>query len=213
MIVRSLAELAAATVLICGEAAGDAAQERPGAIYIHGGVTVGHQDGAADGAFQIDITAPGGTAVGWAVAGGVFVARRVSIEGEWSWAGMLTAREPARYGMTYVEERRDRSLGALVRFHVTPGSRVDVGPVAGAEAMAHDRWSTTETTRPWLPPGEALEVGPRIHYDTVTGPPSWAASTCGSAAAGLPSFRGFGCARSAGARTSWPTILGAFRAG
>jgi hypothetical protein len=169
MIVRSPAELAAATVLICALAAGAAAQERPGAFYIHGGVTVGHQDGAADGAFQIYITAPGGAAVGWAVAGGVFVARRVSIEGEWSWSGMLTAREPARYGMTYVEERRDRSLGALVRFHVTPGSRVDVEPVAGVAAVAHDRWSTTETTRPWLPPGEAVEVGPRIQYDTVTG--------------------------------------------
>jgi hypothetical protein len=169
MIVRSLAGLAVATVLICGVAAGAAAQERPGAVYILGGVTVGHQDGAADGESQIYITAPGGTAPGWAVAGGVFVARHVSVEGEWSWSGMLTAREPARYGMTYIEERRDRSLGALIRFHVAPGGRIDIEPVAGAAVVAHDRWSTTETSRPWLPPGQDVDVGPRVRYDTVTG--------------------------------------------
>lgn len=166
---RGPARLAAAALLIVGAAAGVGAQERPGAAYIHGGVTVGHQDGAEDGESQIYITAPGGTAVGWAVAGGVFVARHVSIEGEWAWSGMLTAREPSRYFVTYIEERRDRSLGVLVRLHITPGSRVDVEPVAGVAAVAHDRWSATETNRPWLPPGQDVEVGPRVQYDTVTG--------------------------------------------
>jgi hypothetical protein len=167
---RGPAELAAATLLIVGAATGAAAQERPGAAYVLGGVTIGYQDGAADGESQIYITAPGGTAVGWTVGGGVFVARHLSVEGEWSWSGMLTAREPARYGMTYNEERRNRSLGALVRFHVAPGRRIEVEPVVGVAAVAHDRWSTTETSRPWLPAGQQVEVGPRIQYDTVTGP-------------------------------------------
>ena len=156
-------------VVLLAAARGAAGQERPGAFYAAGGVTITHQDGAADGQSQIYIAAPGGTTAGWSVAGGVFVARSVSIEGEWSWSGVLTAREPARYGMTYVEERRDRMLAVLVRFHTRPAGGVDVEPVAGVAAVAHDRWSTTETNRPWLPPDQAVDVGPRIHYDTVTG--------------------------------------------
>jgi len=156
-------------VVLVASARGVAGQERPGAFYAAGGVTITHQDGAADGQSQIYIAAPGGTTAGWSVAGGVFVARSVSIEGEWSWSGVLTAREPARYGMTYVEERRDRMLAVLVRFHTRPAGGVDVEPVAGAAAVAHDRWSTTETDRPWLPPDQAVETGPRLRYDTVTG--------------------------------------------
>lgn len=143
------------------------AQERPGSGYVLGSVALLHQGGAADGASQIYITAPGGTTPGWAVAGGVFVTRRVSLEGECGWSGMMTAREPARYGLTYVEERRDRLFGAIVQFHATPGARVDIEPVAGVAAVAHDRWSTTEASRPWLPPGQDVEIGPRIRYDTL----------------------------------------------
>ena len=158
-----------ATALIAAGANGAAAQERRGAVYVLGGVTVGHQDGAADGESQIYITAPGGTTVGWMVAGGVFAASHVSIEGEWASSGVMTAREPSRYGMTYVEERRDRTLGAIVRFHTRPAGGVDVEPVAGVAAVTHDRWSTTESSRPWLPPGQDVDVGPRIRYDAVTG--------------------------------------------
>jgi hypothetical protein len=154
---------------------GAEAQERPGAVYVHGGVTITHQDGAADGESQIYITAPGGTTAGWTAGGGVFVARHVSIEGEWAWSGTMTAREPSRYGLTYIEERRDRMLGVLLRIHTRPAGSVDVEPVAGVAAVAHDRWSTTETSRPWLPGGQDVDVGPRIRYDTVTG----AAFVCG----------------------------------
>jgi len=167
--VRAGAGWLAAAVLTVAGVTGAAAQERQGAVYVLGGVTVGHQDGAADGESQIYITAPGGTAAGWMLAVGVFAARHVSIEGEWTLSGMMTAREPARYGLTYVEERRDRTLGAFVRFHTRPAGSVDIEPVAGVAAVAHDRWSTTETSRPWLPDGQGVEVGPRIRYDTVTG--------------------------------------------
>lgn len=144
------------------------AQKRAGTVYVLAGLTVALQDGASDGEYQIYITAPGGTTLGWSVAGGVFVASHVSVEGEWSWTGMMSAREPARYGMTYVEERRDRLLGAIVRFHTRPGRRVDIEPLAGVAAVRHDRWSQIETYRSYLPPERAVEIGPRIRYDMLT---------------------------------------------
>ncbi len=144
------------------------AQERPGSMYVLGGITAVHQDGASDGEYQIYITAPGGTTIGWLVAGGVFVGSRVSVEGEWSSTGIMSAREPARYGMTYVEERRDRVFGAVFRLHTRPGQRVDIEPLAGVAAVRHDRWSQTETYRAWLPSERAVEIGPRVRYDTLT---------------------------------------------
>jgi hypothetical protein len=166
---RAWAGWIAAMVLALTAANGAAAQERPGAVYAFGGATITHQGGARDGESQIYVTAPGGTTAGWTVGGGVFVARHLSVEGEWAWSGVMTAREPARYGMTYIEERRDRMLGGMVRIHIRPAGGIDIEPVAGVAAVAHDRWSTTETSRPWLPPDQAVEVGPRVRYDTVTG--------------------------------------------
>jgi hypothetical protein len=158
----------AVAVLALAAARGAAAQERPGAVYLLGGLTIADQDGAADGESQIYITAPGGTTAGWVLGGGVFLTRRVSLEGEWASSGMMTAREPARYGLTYVEERRDRLFGVMVRLHTRPAGGVDIEPVVGVAAVAHDRWSTTETNRPWLPPEQAVEVGPQIRYDART---------------------------------------------
>jgi hypothetical protein len=145
------------------------AQERAGSVYVAAGATAVHQDGAKDGDLQIYITAPGGTTLGWLVTGGVFAGSRVSVEGEWSSTGMMSAREPARYDQTYHEERRDWLLGANVRFHTRPGRRVDIEPLAGVAAVRHDRWSRTETYRWYMPPDQALTVGPRIRYDTITG--------------------------------------------
>jgi hypothetical protein len=189
---RAWAEWAVALVLVPATARGAAAQERPGAVYVLAGVAVAHQDGAVDGESQIYITAPGGTTVGWSVAGGVFVARHVSVEGGWSWSGIMSAREPARYGLTYVEERRDRVIEVVARIHTRPGARVDLEPLAGVAAVSHDRWSTTETSRPYLPPDQAVEVGPRIRYDTVTGAGFVAGVDVrigGSRAAIVPEFR------------------------
>jgi hypothetical protein len=168
-ILRTVTRGLAVTVLVLAAARGAAAQERQGAVYVLGGVTITHQDGAADGESQLYITAPGGTTAGWVVGGGVFVARHVSVEVEWSWSGLMTAREPSRYGLTYIEERRDRLLGGMVRLHTRPARGVDIEPVVGVAAVAHDRWSTTEASRPYLPPDQSLEIGPRIRYDTVTG--------------------------------------------
>jgi len=166
---RAAARWIVAMVMALAAASGAAAQERPGAVYVLGGVTMTHQGGALDGESQIYVTAPGGTTAGWTLGGGVFMARHLSVEGEWAWSGVMTAREPARYGMTYVEERRDRMIGVMVRFHTRPAGGIDIEPVAGVAAVAHDRWSTTEINRPWLPPDQAVDVGLRVRYDTVTG--------------------------------------------
>lgn len=145
------------------------AQERPWSVYVIAGATAVHQSGADDGQYQIYITAPGGTAPGLTAAVGVFVAARVSVEAECSTTRIMRAREPARYGLTYIEERRDRLFGALVRVHTRPGRRVDIEPVAGVAAVRHDRWSQTETYRSWLPANQATDIGPRIRYGTLTG--------------------------------------------
>jgi hypothetical protein len=145
------------------------AQERPWSVYLIAGATAVRQSGADDGQSQIYITAPGGTVPGLSVAAGVFVAARISIEGECSTTRIMRASEPARYGLTYIEERRDRLFGALVRVHTRPGRRVDIEPVAGVAAVRHDRWSQTLTLRSWLPAGQATDVGPRIRYETLTG--------------------------------------------
>ena len=168
-VVRSKPGWIGAAVLALALPCAAAAQERPRATYVQGGLAVSRQDGAADGETQLYIAAPGGTAVGWFVGGGVFVTAHVSVEGDWSWSGIMTAREPSRYGRTYGEERRDRQIGAMLRIHTRPAGSVDVEPVAGVAAVAHDRWSATEANRPWLPPDQAVDVGPRIRYETVTG--------------------------------------------
>jgi len=167
--VRLQAALVALWMVGAAQAAPARAQERPGAVYVAAGVAAVRQDGAADGDFQIYITAPGGTTPGWAVAAGVFVRAWLSIEGELSTTGTFHAREPARYGMTYREERRDRLIGALVRLHIRPGRRLDIEPVGGVAAVRHDRWSQAETYRSWLPPDQAVEIGPRIRSETLTG--------------------------------------------
>lgn len=157
----------AAAALVLAFAGRAAAQERPGSLYLQGGVAAVRQAGAAGGEPQIYIAAPGGTAVGWSVAGGVFAARCLSVEVEWSETGRFSAREPGRYGMTYNEERRDRALGLLFRLHLRPGRRVDIEPLAGIGAIWHDRWSQTETYRPHLPPNQALSVAPRVRFPTL----------------------------------------------
>ena len=70
---RAWAGWIVALAWVSAAASGAAAQERPGAAYAQGGVTVAYQDGAADGESQIYVTAPGGTAAGWTVGGGVAV--------------------------------------------------------------------------------------------------------------------------------------------
>jgi len=178
--------------LVLGLPAGAQAQERAGSVYLSAGAAAVHQRGAADGVSQIYIAAPGGTTGGWSLAAGVFVGPRVSLEAEWAGTGMLRAREPSRYSMTYLEERREQYFGANLRFHLLPRRLVDIEPVAGVALVRRDRWSQTETRRDYMPPDQALTVGPRVRYDTLTGAGAMAGVDLrigGRRVAFVPSFR------------------------
>jgi hypothetical protein len=120
------------------------AQEEAGAFYLQGGVMFAHQDGVTGESPQTYVAAPGGTTTGWAVGAGVFAAPFLSIEGELSSTGLMTAREPSRYGITYNEERRDRFIGGNVRFHAPSASPVHLEPLVGLALIHHEGWSTTE---------------------------------------------------------------------
>jgi hypothetical protein len=84
------------------------AQERPGSLYVMGGITLPSQSGPSGGSRVTYIAAPGGTTFGWAVGGGVRVTREISVDAEWSTTDWMTAREVSRHGLTANEERRDR---------------------------------------------------------------------------------------------------------
>ena len=192
VILATPATLVLLALLVLGLPAGALAQERAGSVYLTAGVTGVHQSGAADGVSQVYIAAPGGTTAGWSLAAGVFVGSSVSVEAEWAGTGMLRAREPSRYFMTYIEERREQYFGANVRFHLLPGRLVDIEPVAGIALVRRDRWSQTETLRAYMPPDQTLTVGPRVRYDTLTGASALAGVDLrigGRHVAFVPSFR------------------------
>lgn len=127
-------------------------QERPGSGYVMGGVAVPYQKGITGEDYQTYVSAPGGTTWNWTFGGGVFAARWLSIEGEVSRTGMMKAREPSRYNMTFDEERRDWFFAGNFRFHLRPGSRADVEPVAGVLVTHHQGWSTATYNAWGIPP-------------------------------------------------------------
>jgi hypothetical protein len=146
-------------------------QERPGSLYVIGGIGLSHQAGPSGESPQTYATAPGGTTRGWSIGGGVFVARAVSTEVELSSTGWMTAREPSRYGMTFNEQRRDRSVSFAARFHVPPAASVRVEPVVGLAVTRPEAWSQTEFYMFWLTPQQFLVTEPRQqhHLDTKVG--------------------------------------------
>jgi hypothetical protein len=135
------------------------AQERPGSAYASGGIAFPYQKGAASDQFQTYDTAPGGSTRGWTFTGGVFLSRHVSVEGELAWTGMMRAREPSRYGMTFNEERRDWFFGGNLRFHVGRSIH-DLEPVAGLVVTHHQAWSQTEFS----------SIGPGVSQPTTSSP-------------------------------------------
>ena len=151
-------------VAVLCTAAAAFAQERPGSVYVIGGIVQTYQDGPSGESSQTYVTAPGGRTGGWLVGGGVFVARALSIEAEFSTTGMMEAREPSRYGMTFTEERRDRFWSLALRLHLPRGARFRVEPVVGVVVTRPEAWSQTTTYRSWLTPQQTLEVGPHQQH-------------------------------------------------
>ncbi|MFN7982379.1 MAG: hypothetical protein U0Q11_11015 [Vicinamibacterales bacterium] len=115
--------------------------------YLVGGISVDHQSGATGEVQELYITAPGGWTTGWTLGAGVHAGEHVSIEGEVSATGVMKAREPSRYDITYDEERRDLFVSALLRMRPSRGSRVAFEPVAGASLVTHQAWSQNEYAR------------------------------------------------------------------
>lgn len=162
---RPLLRSIALTFLMTGLAM---AQERPGSIgsgYVQGGITLDHQRGVSGETDQLYVAAPGGTTLGWIVLGGVFIGAGLSIEGELASTGVMSAREPSRYGMTFNEDRRDRFFGVNMRFHVPANRSVHLEPLAGLAFVQHQRWSQTEYFQYWLTPQQQTIVGPRVRDD------------------------------------------------
>jgi hypothetical protein len=149
--------------VVVGSAAPAPAQEQAGTVYVQGGAAFPHQSGVTGESGQTYLAAPGGTTTGWTLGAGAFAAPFISIEGELSSTGMMTAREPSRYDMTFNEERRDRFIGGNVRFHIASASRVHLEPLVGLTLIHHDGWSTTERVRFF--PEQHVEVDPRIAHD------------------------------------------------
>ena len=149
--------------LVLGSGQPAYAQKETGRFYAQVGLTLLNQDGVTGESPQTYVAAPGGTTIGWTVGAGAFTAGFLSIEGEISSTGMMTAREPSRYDMTFNEERRDRIIGANARFHMPSASRVHVEPLVGLALIHHEGWSMTERVRFF--PTEHVEIDPRVVHD------------------------------------------------
>jgi hypothetical protein len=162
---RMISALFTAAVIDAATICGDA-QEQPGSAYAMAGIAFPHQNGVTGEESQTYVTAPGGTTRSWTCGAGVFVRRRLSIEGEVSRTGMMRAREPSRYNTTFIEERRDGFFAGNVRFHLRPGSHADLEPVAGLLVTRHQGWSQSEYVLAGTPP--QIRTTPRVSVGLPT---------------------------------------------
>ncbi len=168
---RRVRPLGAALVVLglMGSGPPTLAQERPGSVYFLAGVVLTDQAGPTGEVHETYVTAPGGTTSGWLVGGGVALARRLSIEAEWSRTGIMTAREPSRYNTTFNEERRDRFATVALRFSFPLSAAVRLEPVAGLVLTSPQAWSQSEqcthtpqrrSRRSWWSPGWNIASAP-----------------------------------------------------
>ncbi len=143
------------------------AQEHPGSGYATGGLAVSHQSGVTGEMSQTYVAAPGGTTFGWQVGAGVFANSRLSLEGEFESTGLMSAREPSRYGLTYNEDRRDQCLSVNLRVHPRSGSSSGhFEPLLGFLAVRRQAWSRTDS-RDYL--SNQLRTGSRYARDLPGG--------------------------------------------
>ena len=135
------------------------AQEASGTFYLFGGAGLVHQDGVTGETYVTYVTAPGDNTLGWTVGAGVFAAPAISIEGEFSSTGMMTAREPLRNDFTYTVERRDRFIGGNARFHLGSASPIHLEPLVGLALIRHEGWIQSE--RHVFVPQERVDIDQR----------------------------------------------------
>jgi hypothetical protein len=162
-----MSRFALIAIVLAASAAPAPAQERAGQVYLAAGVTFPWQEGVSgEVPSQTYVSAPGGVTVGWSFGAGVFLAPAVSVEFELSSTGVMSAREPSRYFMIFNEERRDRFIGGVVRFHLPVARGCDLEPVAGLLAVHGVQWSQVEYDSSGLPLPRPPE--PRVQTDLPT---------------------------------------------
>ncbi len=131
-----------ASVFACASAAAAEGVSMP--WYVQAGLAVSHQSGLSGREWVVYPSAPGGTTLGWEFALGRRMDRTVSFEAEVSSTGIMKATEPSRYGMTFVEEIRNRVAVLHLRVHLRLGSVVTVEPLMGFGLLRQSGWSTTQ---------------------------------------------------------------------
>ncbi len=145
------------------------AQPRPTRWYVMFGVTTPQQGGLRGEAYQTYVSAPGGRTVGWLLGAGMPVGSATSLELELSTTGVMSAREPSRYDITYDEERQDRTLSLALRFHVRPARAVGIEPLLGVCLVETRAWSQAEYYSHSIP-RQLLTVDPKERKDVPMRP-------------------------------------------
>jgi hypothetical protein len=146
--------------LILGIAVRCTAQDRTGDVYMIAGLVLPYQAGPTGESYQTYRAAPGGWTFRWSIAGGVFLGTKVSGEVEYSTTGLMLAREPSRYRMTFNEERRDRFLWLGTRLHLTLSDMLRLEPVAGIVITFPVARSQTEYGDVYHPDSDEVVIGP-----------------------------------------------------
>lgn len=148
MVSRSVGVLTLAVVLALPALAGAQTPtegfERRGAVYVAALAAVPWSQGLTEDGYQQNPLQPGGHSLGWAVLGGVFASPLVSVEFEVSRTGTVSRRQPSRYDITYMYDRRDTFFSSGVRFHTLRRRGVDLEPVVAFHIVREDQWQTTE---------------------------------------------------------------------
>jgi hypothetical protein len=129
----AIARVLAIVAALTGLADRASAQERPGSVYVFGGVVAPYQKDYTGGTAYSG--APGGRTASWLVGGGVFVTPRMSIEAEtWS-TGVMAATQARRISWLDSSRGPDRFVFVGVKGHLRVLSIVTLQPVAGIAVL------------------------------------------------------------------------------
>lgn len=145
-----------------------AAAQVPGAVSVSAGLVTTAQSGVVDQEFQVYSGSPGGVTTSWAAGVDIALPRGLSLGIGVTPTGLMTSRQPSRYGMTFNEDRRDLFVDAFLHGHVRAARLFALEPLAGV-TLAHRRhWSQTEYRQYYLLPEEQLLVEPRFEGASLT---------------------------------------------
>lgn len=137
-------------------------------VSISGGVVSTAQSGVSGESHQIYVSSPGGTTTSWTVGADIALPRGASAGVGVVSTGLMTSRQPSRYGMTFNEDRRDLFVDGYVRWRVPAARLVALEPLAGITVAHRRHWSQTEYLQFYLMPNQQLVVDPRSEGATLT---------------------------------------------